>query len=140
MKKVFSIFVIGLVILFQVSQAEAVDYYVGNDKNGDTVYLMTETISKKDFEPSEEMKAGQWVFAYDMKFKSVSRKNKVTFFDSTIYYGFEALGLYEDTEGNFQCMNHSGKVNPRYNDDKNIYRAEIMSKAFKYLFDNNYLN
>ncbi len=132
MKKFLSVL---LVIFFQVVPAEAVDYYLGSHK-GNAVYLMTETITRKNFTPTEDLQ--DWTKAYDFKLKFVGAE--VNYFDATIYYGFEALGQYFDQEGYPQVLTHRGEVNPRYNNDKDFQRAVIFNQAFKYLFENDYLD
>ena len=50
MKKIFLTMLLVVTIIFIGSQnnfAEAVDYYVGNEANGDKVYLITDKIKKR---------------------------------------------------------------------------------------------
>ena len=137
MKKFLVVLVIAFAVVVQFSQVEASDYYVGNEADGDEVYLMTDTIKKTSVGYSE-----QWRHHYYeiyMTFKAVNPTYGSIFFGYTISYGPEELPGYKDRNGKWQGVDESGDVNPHINSDPDVHRAKILNRAYKYLYDNGYI-
>lgn len=136
MKK-FSVVLALLVVLIQIARVEAADIYVGNEQNGDKVYLMTDTVKKRTVGYNKDWK----MYAYEcyMTFKAGNPEYGSIFFGYTISWGSEEEPGYKDQNGNWQGVDESGEVNPRFNSDPNVYRARILNRAYKYLCDNGYI-
>lgn len=139
MKKIFSVIILAIIFFFsQNNLVSAEDIYVGNEKNGDKVYLMTESIDKKPTTYSKIWK--MWYYECYMTFKVVNPEYGEGFFGYTITWGPEELPGYKDMDGKWQGVDESGEVNPRINSDSNVHRAKILNRAYKYLYDNGYIN
>ena len=138
-KKILSVMILLAVVFIcgQNNFAQAKDVYMGNDENGNKVYLMTESIDKKQTSYSKIWK--MWSYECYVQFKSVHPEYGPLFFGYTITWGPEEEPGYKDKNGNWQGVDESGEVNPRFNSDPDVYRARILNRAYKYLCDNGYV-
>ena len=138
MKKFLVVIVIAFAIVVQFSQAEAVDYYMGNDSNGNKVYLMTDTVKKTSVAYSKQWRMHRYRF--DLTFKAVNSTQDASYFECTIYVGPEELPHYTDRSGNQQVIDDDTfEVNRHFDKNPDIYHANIIHKAYKYLCDNGYV-
>ena len=130
-KKFFSVAVLAAVLIFVGNNsANAQDVYVGNRANGDTVYLMTDSIKKTPTGYSQQWK----MYHYEcyMTFKAVDSRNKPFFFGYTISWGPEEIAGYKDSNGNWYSL--EGR-----NTDPDVYRAKILERAYEWLDNNGYI-
>jgi len=135
MKKFFEIILLAVVMVFLNSnQASAKDIYVGSEKDGDPVYLMTDSIEKEKLHYSEDWK--KWSYQYNITFKSVKTNYGALFFGYTITCDFDGPPMYKDQNGKWQPIDFDGNY---LNNDPDVYRAEILNSAYKYLCDNGYI-
>lgn len=137
MKKVLLTMLLAITIIFIGSQnnfAEAVDYYVGNESNGDKVYLITENITKTPITYSQDWK--KWSYKYYLPFKSVNPQHGAFYFGYTITCDFDEPPMYKDQNGKLQPIDFDEGY---LNDDPNVNRARILHNAYKYLLDHGYM-
>ena len=134
MKKIFSVMMLLAVLIFSL-QVQAADVFVGNEENGDKVYLMTETVKKEKLNYSSDWK--RWSYQYYMTFKSVNSRYGSFYFGYTITRDFDEPPMYQDQNEKWQPIDLEG--DEYFNDDPNIYRANILHNAYRYLLENGYL-
>jgi len=134
-KKIFAVILFAVIFFCGRNNfASAKDVYVGNEKNGDPVYLMTDSIEKEKLHYSEDWK--KWSYQYNITFKSVDPKYGALFFGYTITRDFDEPPMYKDQNGKWQPIDFDGNY---LNEDPNVYRAKILNRAYKYLYDNGYI-
>ena len=134
-KKFFSVMLLAAMLIFvsgQNNSAQAQDVYVGNRPNGDSVYLMTDSINKKAGGYNSNYR--QYRYDCHITFKSVDSRNRVFFFEQTISWGPEELAHYNGGDG------HSYIADPdEGSHDPDVYRARIMQNTYVWLLNNGYV-